>query len=266
MRAVAAGGALVLFLAGGCSRLVGGVPVGVGITADSDTTVLVAWQAPAEGTPGSYLVYFREVGSPSFTTVAETAATSWSHLTRGLTGTYKVAASFSGRLYESPERVTTVPVHTDSMRLAELDATGNSGCGWDPVTGTGASYAMEDGENAPRVDFYVTDFDTGHAGPVYHLASPHYGPTDPSGVVPTASWRRSGFVEVTPYEQGPLPAYADTVYLDYRELTTAPATFGCLTEEGHFALVKAVEVDSFDGEVEVESWFQLVPGLRLVRH
>jgi len=265
MRAAALPAALLL-AAAGCSDLAGGPPGNVVLSADTDSTVLIAWTAPAQGTPAGYLVYFQETGSPSYTLLADTTATSWVHVPRGMTGTYRVRARFGAEVYEAAETPTTVPVHSETLWLAEVDASGNSGYGWAAATGAASSHPMTSAASAPGVDCYVTDFDTGFAGPAYFVASPHHGPTDPSGVVPTAAWRASGFVDVSPFEQGPLPAYADTVYLDYREVAMTPAVLGCFTEDGHYALLRVNEVDAFHGELELESWYQLVPGLRLVRH
>ena len=251
-----------------CDMVIGGPPVGVRIEAadQSDSTVMISWTAPSEGTPDIYLVYFKGVGEHSYTPVAETDKSSFVHNPHGVTGVYKVMARFGAKTYEAFLKPSTVPVYTDSVILAELNASGNSGYGWSASSGRASTYSMLEEASADYVDLYITDFVQGLSGPVYSVASPDYGPTDPGDSVPTAAWHVTGFTEGLQYEQGLLPSYDETVYLDYQEITTVPICFGCYTEDGYYAMVKVDTVNTFTGEVRVRSWFQLIGGLRLIRH
>lgn len=247
----------------GCSGRVGGVPRGVTLVAASDSTVLLSWSEPEQGTPDAYFVYFRRIGSEGYVPVVELTATSCEHYPEGMTGCYRVAALFGPDLYFADESLSTIPIATSEVALAELDAPGNSGFGWDRMTGSGASYAMEEAGSASRVDLFVTDFEAGYDGP-FSLASPSYGPSDPSGRVPVAPWRLTRFTAELANERAPLPAYDDRVYLPFRQ-AGAGSVFGCYTDDGHYALVKVTSVNMLTGELRLVSWFQLVPGLRLLR-
>ncbi len=249
----------------GCAELRGGLPRNIRIEAATDSTVTIAWDAPDEGTPERYIVYFREVGMPSYASLRETGDTEFEHDPQGMTGWYRVSAVFGPDQYFAPETLTTVPVAVPEMTLAELHASGNEGYGWNRTTGLAATYSMREAANAELVDFYVTDFDSAYAGPTYSFASPTYGPADPSGEVPQAAWRLTGFTEPLPYEHGPLPAYDDQVYHGFRDIEPS-ATLGCYTDDGYYALLKVTSVNVTTGEVRFVSWFQSVSGLRLIRH
>ena len=248
-----------------CSGRVGGVPRGVTLVAASDSTVLVSWNEPEAGTPDSYLVYFRRAGSEGYMPLVELTAIEYQHDPKGTTGCYRVAALFGADLYYADETPSTLPVATSGVVLAELNASGNSGFGWDRTTGLGESYTMREAASAARVDFFVTDFQLGYGGPTYALASPTYGPSDPSGEVPVAPWRLTRFSAALPGERAPLPAYDDRGYLPFRDVE-AGFTGGCYTDDGHYAMVKVTAVNTFTGELRLDGWFQLVQGLRLIRH
>jgi hypothetical protein len=49
-------------------------------------------------------------------------------------------------------------------------------------------------------------------------------------------------------------------------LGTTPMYIGCYTADSHYALIKVTNVRVSRGEVKAQSWYQLVPGLRLVAH
>ncbi|MFO7639039.1 MAG: fibronectin type III domain-containing protein [bacterium] len=247
-----------------CSGRVGGVPEELRLSAASDVTVLLEWDEPEAGTPDNYIVYFRPVGTEGYVPIVELVGTRLDHDPSGMTGWYRVAALFGSDLYYAAETLSTVPVESPEERLAELNASGNSGFGWDRATGLGLSYSMRDAGSAAGVDLFVTDFYPGHEGQ-YALASPTYGPSDPSGEVPQASWRFTRFTADLPDERAPLPEYAEQTYLPFRDVEAGFA-IGCHTEDGYFAFVKVTGVNELTGELRLRSWFQLVPGLRLIRH
>lgn len=249
-----------------CDLVSGGPPAGLRIAAQTDSTVRVSWVAPAQGTPNSYLVYFMETGIPSFVPLGETEDTVFTHNPHGATGIYKVMARFGGETYEAEVKPSTVPVLTDSMVVGELNTTTRSGYSWARGSGVGATFAMDDQLNADGVDLYITDFKAGAAGPKYWVASPELGPQDPGGGVPMAPWRTSGFSPSLVYERSPLPAHDQYIYLDRRQIDTVPMAVGCYTEDGYYALVKFTEASPGLGRVTVKSWFQLVRGLRLIKH
>ncbi|MEO0086214.1 MAG: hypothetical protein ABIK37_06230 [candidate division WOR-3 bacterium] len=203
----------------------------------------------------------------NFSAIAETTGTVFVHNPQGMTGQYKVAAKFGDDLYETRTTLTTVPKHESTRVVSELDGVGNAGFGWSRDSGRGRTYSMRETANAAYVDFYVTDFQTGSTRLPYCIAGPQMGPGDPSGTVPTGSWRTNGFTDPLATEQSPLPPYSQNSYFNYTEIRQQPSFIGCYTTwDKHFALIKVTQVSVADATVELETWFQLVPELRLTRH
>lgn len=256
---------LALIVLAGCHRLVGGPPTEVRLSASNDSMVLVAWSAPAEASPQRYVVSFMPLGQSEFGFVGETSDTLLEHLPSGVTGQYRVVAQFDGSECEAAARPSTVPVLTDTVALAELDASGNSGFGWDTVSCRGRTWAMGRSSSNNRVDFYLTDFAPGCLRPDLAFASPSMGPSDPSGRVPVAPWHSTRFAPL-PDEQTPLPTYDVSLYLNYCQIDSPPFLVGCRTEGGHYALVKVTGMNRTAGEVQLVAWYQPVRGLRLIGH
>lgn len=248
---------------------IGGPPTSLQITAATDSTVQLVWTTPAEGIPDRFHIYFCPVGETLFQIVGDTTANTYIHNPQGITGSYRIAAVFGSKEYISPTVLTTIPVHTPAKIVYELDGIGNAGYGWARDSGTARTYSMRQTGNASMVDFYITDFTTGTSSP-YRIASPDMGPSDPSGVVPLdTNWRRTGFTNPLADENAPLPAVDSTIYFIYTTIPSAPlpVQIGCYsTAGGHYALVKVRQVNTANATVELESWFQLVPELRLIRH
>ncbi|HTW90888.1 MAG TPA: hypothetical protein VMH22_04190 [bacterium] len=256
-------GLLVLVGCGGNGR----APSNLRLEADTDSTVKVIWSVPTDAKPDEYLVSFRAAHETSFSLVGETTANIWVHNPSGATGWYRVEARYGTANYAAGANPTTVPVWTDTVTLAELNATGNSGFGWDRQSGQGRPLAMTDEHNVKSVDFYVTDFKPAgmNQGP-YSIASPDMGPSDPADVVPTDSWQASAFTDSLPDENAMLPAFSETAYFNYTDILRVPCSVGCLTAGNHYALVKIVAVDVEHQCLRAEMWYQLVPGLRLTGH
>ncbi len=255
--------------------ILGGPALNVQVGAATDSTVQVVWTAPVEGAADNYLVYFKAVGETTFAFVGETTASVYVHDPRGFTGTYKVTAVFGSESYESPEKPTTIPVHGDTITLFELNAD-SSRCayGWDRDSGLGEHYSMATVSSAGEVDFYISDFQTGYARSPYALVSPDKADSidlGAVGIVPEAAWRSNGFSNLLGGEEAPLPAFrtAPPTYFIYTELVQLPALVGLYTagdDEKHYALVKVHEASTVTGACRVETWFQMVQGLRLIRH
>ncbi|MEO0004833.1 MAG: fibronectin type III domain-containing protein, partial [candidate division WOR-3 bacterium] len=253
----------VISIGSDCSNIVGGAPTGLAVVADSDSTVKLTWSAPAEGTPDKYIVYFKAVDAADFVMVANNVTTtSYVHNPNGKTGTYKVAAQFGSQEYPSLTTVSTVPIATSALTVAELNAAGNSGYGWSRTNGTGATYSMTQAANAANVDFYITDFQTS----TYSIASPDMGPTDPGNVVPAGSWRVNAIAGPLTSETAPLPAHNPNVYANYQDITQTPFLAAIYTQDGYYALAKLDGFNAGDKTYQVSGWFQLVKGLRLIQH
>ena len=251
----------------GCRGGAGKEPLNLRLEADTDSTVKVIWSVPTDATPDKYLVYFRAVGETSYSLVAETTANLWTHDPNGATGWYRVEAKFGAETYAATSNPGTVPVRTDTVALAELNAAGNAGFGWDPQTGLGRTCPMTNVRSVSSADLYITDFKPSGANQQpYSIASPDMGPSDAGNVVPTDSWRVSTFTDTLPDENGMLPSFSETLYFNYSDILKVPCSIGCFTADGHYVLVKVVAVDVENCWVCVETWYQLLPGLRLTRH
>ena len=255
-----------LFVLAGCGGN-GRAPSNLRLEADTDSTVKVIWSVPVDATPDKYLVYFRAAGETSYSLVAETTANLWIHNPNGATGWYRVEAEYGTQTYASSTIVGTVPVWTDTVALAELNGSGNSGFGWNPQTGRGRTFSMTDVNSVGSADFYVTDFKpSGMNQQPYSIASPDMGPSDPGNVVPPDSWRVSAFTDPLPDENATLPSFSETAYFNYADILKVPCSIGCYTADKHYALVDVEAVDVEHRWVRVETWYQLVPGLRLTMH
>lgn len=265
---------VMLVLVESCGSL-GGPPSAIDVAADSTGTgVVVTWTPPAEGPPDAYVLYFRPVGEVGYRPLADTTASVYVHDPDGMTGTYKVAARFGTETFQSSDTASTVPVHTAAVLVHELNTTGDAGYGWDRENGAGGVFDMREDSNAGHIDFYLSDSDTGSQMTPYAVFSPSAWDRDrgAAGVVPPASWRLNGFTNPLASEAGPLPYPSESplVYFIFTYIDTTPFIAGCfLKSDGgndHYALVKVTDVRPAESTAMVESWFQMEPGLRLVRH
>jgi hypothetical protein len=261
----------------GCGVL-GGPPAGVAVSAgpgDSDSTVLVSWTVPSEGAADKYIVYFRPLTDSGYAVIGETTGTSYAHNPHGITGQYKVSAVFGGDSYDGAEKPTTVPIYSAATTLFEINAdSSRSGYGWTRDSGIGRVFAMTDSANRNSVDFYVSDLQVG-VGNKLDIVSPNKADSIDSGavgIVPKAAWRTNGFTNPLLDGQNPLPAYQappNADYFIYTQITAQPCYIGCYTAGDtlkHYALIQVDSADATSGKVWMQSWYQLVPGLRLIRH
>lgn len=243
----------------------GGPPTRFIIEAASDTTVFLQWQPPIEGAPNLYRLQFKELGGAGWTIIAETTALSVEHNPHGLTGMYKIAAIFGATVYEDTMPLSTVPVQTGTVTIGELSGPDKPGYGWNRESGTGKSFLMSDPLYADSVDLFCTDFAPGSNGPYYYLVSPDIAPFDTTGTVPPGNWRITFFALLTS-EQGPLPPADDTAYHKIIRLSAAPVAIGLRTADGYYAVVKVTQIRIANQDIRVQTWFQKINGLRLLRH
>lgn len=251
-----------------CEEIIGDEPTNVVLSAATDTSVMITWTASTTA-PDKYIVYFKGVGQTNYVNVGEVTTTSFTHNPGGNTGKYYVAAKIGADEYDSDVK-STEPIASSSITLAELNATGNSGYGWARTTGASGTYSMASASNSSSVDFYLTNFAAGFSGTPYSIASPNEGPNDPGGVVPNGSWRTNGISDPVTNPQAPLPAYiSGTTYFNFTNVTTYPTYLAVRMAEGsdvYYALIKVDGLNTSAGTVTVESWFQPIKGLRLIKH
>jgi len=260
----------------GCREFGEGPPTDVALSAASDTTVRVSWSAPAGAVPDSYIVAFLETGTAEwvdFGIVTDTL-TRADHNPLGRTGWYRVTAMFRDREHSATEAPTSAPVHADVTAVGELNSPSHSAYGWERDNGIGSVFVMRYASNADRVDFYITDWATGFAGPDYAIASPDWGPCEPGGTgfVPVGAWRATWSSSLPAGEQSPLPAFDLGVYGNHFELGPDSTIVAVCTDTDtlgtgrYYALVKLGSPDIINGAVPVETWFQRIKGLRLIQH
>ena len=267
-------GALLLLAAGitlftSCEEITGGEPTSFTIEAASDTTVKLAWAVPAEGTPDKYEVYFKALSAASFTNVTELGNTvfTYTHDPSGSTGAYYVAAKFGSTEYDADEK-STIPIHSVSTSVGELNAATFSGYGWSRTDGAAAIYSMTAAASATNVDFYMTNFASGYTVTPYYVASPDVGRSSvDSTLVPPASWRVNAIsLPITATPITILPEHSTTTYHNIQDIAAYPTYVAVKTTDGYYALVKVDGPPTSSGTVQVESWFQLIKGLRLIKH
>jgi len=253
----------------------GGPPLDPFLTADTDSTVTLLWSPPEPQSQCLYQLYFKGVRDSAYTLLSTTVSTMSKHMPQGATGWYKVAAKFGSTVYESPTVLSTVPIHTDVTTMAELNADpGCAGYGWNRDSGVGGVYSMADSANCRYVDFYVSDLQTGVGSPLC-IVSPNKADSIDAGavgIVPPAFWRVNGFSNPLLDPQSPLLGYQPPpypTYFIYTPITTQPCYIACYTcgeTLKHYALIQVDSVDVPSGRVWMQSWYQSVPGLRLIQH
>ena len=276
---------LVLAFAAGCLDLSQGPPTQLLLSAASDTTIRITWTVPGGSLPDSYVIAFKETGTSAWLDVgsAVDSATQADHNPSGRTGQYRVTAVYGTRSYSSIQNPTSTPVHSSVMLVGELNSTTHSGYGWDRDSGAGSLFTMRYASNADNVDFYVTDWTVGFAGPAYYVASPDWGQFERggSGYVPVGSWRPNRFASLATDVRGPLAPFDSAAYVDILELrsdssfaavvctdtiTVSDTTDTFVTVSRHYALVKFGRPDAANGTVQAETWFQAIRNLRLIQH
>jgi hypothetical protein len=221
------------------------------------------------------MVYFRSGTDTGYAVVGETTATSFAHDPHGATGQYKVAAVFGLDTFAGAEKPTTVPAPGGAVTLFEINAD-SSRCafGWSRDSGVGKVYSMTDSANCVYVDFYISDLEIGVGRPL-DIVSPNKADsidTGAVGIVPQAAWRVNGFHDPRPDAQNPVPSYQappNANYYIYTQIVSQPCYVPCYTAGDtvkHYAMIQVDSANVATGQVWLQSWYQLVPGLRLVRH
>jgi hypothetical protein len=230
--------------------------------AADEISVVLDWDPnPTDEEVDGYIVYFNDVVLD--TTDLET----YTHTDPQETGEYYVTAYAGDEESDPSETESTVPVVATNVILAELNAAGESGYGWNTTTGQGAVYSMIDDTHAAVIDLYFTNWATGFSG-AYDLRSPDLAPDDPgapAGIVGTSGWKLTGFIAVAD-DFDDVTTLPLTGYID-RVLNVAQGfTYGVYTEEEHYAMVEVQSINAGTGQVQVRTAFQVVPGLAILEH
>ena len=247
-----------------------GAPRNLVLTAATDSTIHLAWLAPSDTSmhPIRYVVLFTETGTSSTDSVGVSDSFAFVHNPVHRTGRYQVAAVYASSRVTSTQAPSTTPVSNTLRWVPELSSTGDGGYWWNRTTGNAFLYSMDSVANADSVDFYVTDFAAGFAGPTYYAASPDSAPHDPGGSVPTVNWRITKFAHLDSLasEDSILPHFVASRYKSASAFDSLPRLVACYTEDLHYALLRVQSINTATGEADIETWFQLIPGLRLIEH
>ncbi len=242
-------------------------PTGLELNATSDGLgVILSWDASSDSVEG-YIVYFKPTGQTEFSVIDTVQGTSYTHDPQGLTGTYYVTAFNKSGESDPSGQMTTIPIATGDVVVYEFDnPEGPAGYGWDRDAGTGAAFPMSDTASIKAVDLYVTDDASGQNGPFFFF-SPNLAPSDGGAGdwLPQGNWHQSYFKEISPDEaNGTLPL-AENNYIDGIQIA-GNSYYAVNTYDNHYAVVLIDGDVSPNGTVHIKSWFQMVPGLRLMRH
>jgi hypothetical protein len=246
-----------------------GAPHGLTLTAPTDSTVKVSWFAPADSSvPLRYLLSFKETGASNFDSIGDTTGLAFVHDPRHRTGQYTVTAIYDTNRVTSTEAPSTAPVLNTLRWIPELSSAGDTGYWWNRTTGQAFLYTMDTLADVDSVDFYITDFAAGFAGPTYSVASPDTAQFDPGGHIPTGYWHTTWFshLDSTATDDSILPRFITSRYRHASLLDSLPRLVACYTWDSHYALLDVQDVDTVAGEAYIRTWFQLIPNLRLIEH
>ncbi|HEC78942.1 MAG TPA: hypothetical protein ENI34_07350 [candidate division WOR-3 bacterium] len=250
----------VLFI--GCeSEVTLTAPENLTVTAaTNEVDVVLDWDEVIEEIDG-YIVYFNG-------TAIDTVATAgYTHTDPQETGSYYVTAYIGEDESDPSTSVSTAPVVADNITLAEINASGNSGLGWDRTSGSATSYSMADATNAAFIDFYFSDWAAGYGGSSYSFISPDLVETDP-GVTwnMSGSWNSSSFTNALTESFDNVTVLPASGYYNTSEITATNAAYGVYTNDGYYGLVEVKSINTNTGEVEIRVAFQPVQGLRILEH
>ncbi len=248
-------------------------------SANNGLAVRLSWEAPDSGIPDGYIIYFKSIFDSVFRPIDTTAALYDIIEPGDTTGYYYVRAyMFDIGESDSSNVVSTVPVLTRNIELYEFDLEQpplyNSGFGFDTLTGVGYTYPMRDYTFCPKIDFYLTNLDTGWAG-TYYFMSPHrvYSfPHDSSLMNFRCDFKRTKFDRLPypmwdyilpPLDQGGLFGIPIMV----NNFVEALLIEVC-TDQGYYGLlfIDPTAIDTINGRVRFDAYFQKVRGLRLIRY
>jgi len=237
-------------------------PANLRISAFQGILVRLRWDKGRTHDSVKYAVWFRQVDSSGFRLVDTVFGMSYIHDPVYTTGYYTVSARFREIELFASETLATVAVFTDTLVLAELNATGFSGYAWDSVSGQGFLVSMHDTGSARVCRFYLTDFEPDSSGHRYFIASPHLAPFDSGGVAPEGNWERTYLLNFTGNIRTPLPDFDSTVYRDRVELGQERTDIALYSAGANYALISVFPANG--ARVKVVSWVQMVKNLRLI--
>ncbi len=238
-------------------------PANVTLTSENDGLwVRITWSCvdSAEG----YIVQYRMIGDSVWMLIAtmqNAYDTTFVHDPEFHTGYYRIFAFRDSSSSRPSDVVSTVPVETQTLSLSEVNLGGNSGYGWDRITGEGQTFSMTYPVNSDFVDFYFTNLRTNYSSAPFYIASPAYSQMGMDSItIPGANWRDNGIKWVERDTASFL--LPQTGYITHEEVAEN-AYYGVKTEDGYYGLIFVEDVDTSRGLLYLRTWFQKVHGLRL---
>ena len=253
--------ALLLVLVGCDGEVTLSAPENFTITAAaSEIDVVLDWDEVTDEIDG-YYVYFNSAAIGTVTTAGYT------HMDPQETGSYYVTAYLGEDESDPSTSASTAPVIADNIILAEINAAGSSGLGWDRDDGTATTYSMADATNAAFIDLYFSDWAGGYAGPDYNFISPDLVETDPGVTWPmSGTWNQSGFTAALAEAFDDVILLPSSGYTNSQIADQTNAAYGVYTTDGYFGMVEVKSINTGTGEIEVRVAFQPVMGLRILEH
>lgn len=231
--------------------------------ANDEVSVVLSWTAnPSDEEVDGYYIYFNDA------IVDSTENTTYTHDDPQESGYYYVTAYRGDEESEDSDELSTIPEVVDNITLAEINATGNSGLGWDRGDGSPTTYSMQDATNADDIDFYFSDWEAGFDGPDYFFISPDLVETDPGVTWPmSGTWKTTGFTTALTDAFEDVTVLPASGYDNSQEVTTLNATYGVwIADDDYYGMVEVKSINSNTGQFEVRVAFQTVPGLRILEH
>lgn len=256
-------GAFIVFMTGCEGELPGEVRNLAAEAADDGASVKLTWSEPTDATGDeTYSVYFNGT-----LLLEDITALEYKHTEPGEAGEYEVTV-VTGSDESEGVKIDVYPIDVASITVWELNATGNSGIGFDVEGEAVATYSMgATSTNRGKVDCYFSNFTglSGGFGTPYYLTSPDQVPADPGDPDPSfTGWKVSGISDpVGGNIEDAKIAPGSGSYYNRSDEVVINETYAVSNEEDYYGLVQVISINETNGQVEAKVTFQPIQGLRL---
>lgn len=224
--------------------------------------IKLSWD-PADNAE-TYKVYFRDYYYYDEILLADSiTTTSYTHKNPERVGTYRVSAYAGGMEGSKSEELSTMPGYIQDLSLCELNGMGASGISWNVQAAYPSSYSMVDESYRDVIDCYITNLATGYEDIPYYLAGADVVAEDQGNTwLDTTDWRAARISDALTTSIEDVTMAPAGSYNKYTEVSMHE-TYAVLTEDGYYALIEVQNIDTWNGEVNIQTTFQRIKGLRL---
>ncbi|MEO0225963.1 MAG: hypothetical protein ABIL05_03310 [candidate division WOR-3 bacterium] len=238
-------------------------PQNIGIAAEYDgLSIRITWEPDTINQPDGYIIYFN---NQPIDTVKSFINSGYIHNKPATTGRYYLI-EYKGSILSGPsDEVSSIPLPGIDLPVREINSRNPNGFGLSRDSGQSTSHPMYDSSNISGVDFYLTNYRSDSTSQPYYIASPNLIPTDS-----TIKWQLLGTMHTNGFF-GPLSGSLteiDTLPNSgyYSKCSITPGrVYALYTQDGFFALISIVDLDSIGGKILVRPLFQPVRNLRLFK-